>query len=408
MAVVEEDGRTNLIVNYLPQSLSDDEFTALFAQVGPLVNEKVVRDRSTGYSYGYGFVEYQSAEDAAKAIQQLNGFPIQHKNIKVSYSRPAGERNKDTNLYVANLGPQVTEDQLDAMFSPYGHIVTLTILRNMDTQTSKGTGFVRYNDKEEAQAAMATLNGSQTLPGAHGPLVVKLAEDHGKQKSAYFAQNAMGGGGGMGGGYGGGGGPGGGPGGSEATTRLYVGNLGQHMTEDYLMSMFSTYGTVTNIKLLGERGIAFIDFQTQAETDAAMANLNQAETIEGERYPIKVSYARNNNNSQRGRGGFGGGSGGRGGFGGGGGGGGYGGRGGGGGGYGGYDDGGAGGYAPYQDQGYVDYSQNQFRGPRPRGNPHRFNPMNRGMGGMGGMRDSGRGGGGRGMPLQPSHYPPQY
>lgn len=389
-----ESGKTNLIVNYLPQSLSDDEFTALFAQYGPLVNEKVVRDRTTGYSYGYGFVEYECAEDAAKAIQHLNGFPIQHKVIKVSYSRPAGERNKDTNLYVANLGPQVTEEQLDAMFSPYGNIVTLTILRNMDTQISKGTGFVRYNDKEEAQAAMTTLNGSQTMPGANGPLVVKLAEDHGKQKSAYFAQNAMGGH------FGGGGGSGG----SEATTRLYVGNLGQHMTEDYLMSMFSTYGAVTNIKLLGERGIAFIDYQTQGETDAAIANLNQAETIEGERYPIKVSYARNNNNGQRGGGRGGGGfspGGGRGGFGGGF----YGGRGGGGGvgggGYGGYEEGG---YAPYQDQGYVDYSQNQFRGPRPRGNPHRFNPMNRGMGGM---RDSGRGGG-RGMPPPLSQYPPQY
>jgi len=57
----------------------------------------------TGYSYGFGFVNYQRADDAIRAIQTLNGLQIQNKRIKVSYARPPGEDRKETNLYVTNL-----------------------------------------------------------------------------------------------------------------------------------------------------------------------------------------------------------------------------------------------------------------------------------------------------------------
>lgn len=59
--------------------------------------------QQTGYSFGFGFVEYQKPEDAAKAILQLNNLPVQHKRIKVSYARPPGEDIKETNLYIQNI-----------------------------------------------------------------------------------------------------------------------------------------------------------------------------------------------------------------------------------------------------------------------------------------------------------------
>jgi len=62
-----------------------------------------MRDFRTGYSYGFGFVNYQKADDAIRAIQTLNGLQIQNKRIKVSYARPPGEDRKETNLYVTNL-----------------------------------------------------------------------------------------------------------------------------------------------------------------------------------------------------------------------------------------------------------------------------------------------------------------
>ena len=85
--IMAELNKTNLIVNYLPQQFTDKEFHELFSKPGQLTASKIIRDRATGYSYGFGFVDYETEEDAANAISMLNGYKIQHKIIKVSYSR---------------------------------------------------------------------------------------------------------------------------------------------------------------------------------------------------------------------------------------------------------------------------------------------------------------------------------
>ena len=80
-----EDGedRTNLIINYLPQAMTDNELYSMFITVGQIVSAKIMRDKSSGYSYGYGFVHYQSPQDASKAIATLNGLQVSNKRIKV-------------------------------------------------------------------------------------------------------------------------------------------------------------------------------------------------------------------------------------------------------------------------------------------------------------------------------------
>lgn len=65
--------KTKLIVNYIPQFATEDDLATIFTPLGRVENIKIMRDYTTGYSYGFGFVKYFSEEDAAKAINQLNG-----------------------------------------------------------------------------------------------------------------------------------------------------------------------------------------------------------------------------------------------------------------------------------------------------------------------------------------------
>lgn len=51
---------TNLIVNYIPTTLSDDDFIKLFSSIGPIRSCKIVRDKSTHQSFGFGFCDYVS------------------------------------------------------------------------------------------------------------------------------------------------------------------------------------------------------------------------------------------------------------------------------------------------------------------------------------------------------------
>ncbi|XP_078042995.1 protein sex-lethal isoform X2 [Augochlora pura] len=181
-----DEPRTNLIINYLPQCMTEKDLYSLFVTIGPVESCRVMRDYKSGYSYGFGFVNYAKAEDAATAINTLNGLQVQNKRLKVSFARPSGEEIKETNLYVTNLPRNITESQIDDIFSKYGNIVQKNILKDKLTGLPRGVAFVRFDKREEAQEAIARLHG--TIPeGGSEPLSVKIAEEHGKQKAAYYA-----------------------------------------------------------------------------------------------------------------------------------------------------------------------------------------------------------------------------
>ncbi|CAB0030881.1 unnamed protein product [Trichogramma brassicae] len=180
------DDRTNLIINYLPQSMTEKELYSMFVTIGPVESCRVMKDYKTGYSYGFGFVNYAKAEDAATAINTLNGLQVQNKRLKVSFARPSGEEIKETNLYVTNLPRNITEKQVEEIFNRFGRIVQKNILKDKLTGLPRGVAFVRYDKREEAQEAINHLHG--TIPeGGSEPLSVKIAEEHGKQKAAYYA-----------------------------------------------------------------------------------------------------------------------------------------------------------------------------------------------------------------------------
>ncbi|XP_053617770.1 sex-lethal homolog isoform X3 [Plodia interpunctella] len=186
-----DSAKTNLIVNYLPQTMTEKDLYAMFMTVGPIESCRVMKDFKTGYSYGFGFVNFTREEDAARAIDTFNGYQLRNKRLKVSYARPSGDDIKETNLYVTNLPRAITEDQLETIFGKYGRIVQKHILRDKSNGTPRGVAFVRFDKREEAQEAIAALNN--VIPeGGTEPLSVKVAEEHGKQKAAYYAGWAAG------------------------------------------------------------------------------------------------------------------------------------------------------------------------------------------------------------------------
>uniref|UniRef100_A0A8C3CI78 ELAV like RNA binding protein 3 n=1 Tax=Cairina moschata TaxID=8855 RepID=A0A8C3CI78_CAIMO len=128
-----DDSKTNLIVNYLPQSMSQDELRSLFGSLGDIESCKLVRDKVTGQSLGYGFVNYVEAGDADKAISTLNGLKLQTKTIKVSYARPSSASIRDANLYVSGLPRAVGQRELEQLFARFGRIITSRILVDQGT-----------------------------------------------------------------------------------------------------------------------------------------------------------------------------------------------------------------------------------------------------------------------------------
>ncbi|XP_075225526.1 protein sex-lethal-like [Lycorma delicatula] len=182
----DQQSMTRLIINYLPQSTTEKELYGMFVTVGPVESCRVMKDHKTGYSYGFGFVNYTRPEDAALAIARLNGIEVKNKRLKVSYARPSSDDIKDTNLYITNLPKHYNEEDLENLFGKYGTIVKKNILKDKLTGMPRGVAFVRYDRRDQANEAIRALDG-YTPEGSPEKLSVKIAEEHGKRKAAYFA-----------------------------------------------------------------------------------------------------------------------------------------------------------------------------------------------------------------------------
>jgi cold-inducible RNA-binding protein len=83
---------TKLFVGSLSYSVNDDQLKDAFAAVGTVVSAKVIVDRDTGRSKGFGFVEMSSDEEAKAAVDQLNGKEIEGRAVAVSEARPQENR----------------------------------------------------------------------------------------------------------------------------------------------------------------------------------------------------------------------------------------------------------------------------------------------------------------------------
>jgi len=84
----------NIYVGNLSYDVAEDELKSLFAEFGEIESVKIISDRYSGQSKGFGFVEMPSNSEADQAIKALNGKFISGRNIKVNPADPGGKRSK--------------------------------------------------------------------------------------------------------------------------------------------------------------------------------------------------------------------------------------------------------------------------------------------------------------------------
>lgn len=81
-----------LFVGSLPWAVDDAKLAEMFSQVGTVVTAQVLKDRETGRSRGFGFVEMSTDEEAQEAVNKLNGSDIEGRKIVVNIARPREDR----------------------------------------------------------------------------------------------------------------------------------------------------------------------------------------------------------------------------------------------------------------------------------------------------------------------------
>ncbi|OEL29820.1 Polyadenylate-binding protein RBP47 [Dichanthelium oligosanthes] len=161
-----EDNRT-IWVGDLQYWMDENYLHSCFGPSGEVVTIKVIRNRHSGVSEGYGFVEFYSHASAEKALQNFSGhvMPNTDRAFKLNWaSYSMGEKRSelasDHSIFVGDLAVDVTDDMLLELFSSkYRSVKGAKVIIDANTGRSRGYGFVRFGDDNDKTHAMTEMNG---------------------------------------------------------------------------------------------------------------------------------------------------------------------------------------------------------------------------------------------------------
>ncbi|KAM8974229.1 CUGBP Elav-like family member 2 isoform 2-T2 [Pelodytes ibericus] len=184
-----------MFVGQIPRSWSEKELKDLFEPYGAVYQINVLRDRSQNppQSKGCCFVTFytrKAALEAQNALHNIKTLPGMHHPIQM---KPADSEKsnavEDRKLFIGMVSKKCNENDIRAMFSPFGQIEECRILRGPDglsrvpssnMESSRASqhccAFVTFSTRAMAQNAIKAMHQSQTMEGCSSPIVVKFAD----------------------------------------------------------------------------------------------------------------------------------------------------------------------------------------------------------------------------------------
>ena len=149
-------GVGTIFIKNLDQNIDNKSLYDTFSAFGNILSCKIMTDEN-GNSKGIGFVDYETQEAADSAIAKVNGMLLNDKKVFLCRFTPRNQR-KFVDIFIKNFGDQLDEEKLRKLLSQYGKITACKIAMD-ENGKSKGFGFCRYENPEEAEAAVQNLNG---------------------------------------------------------------------------------------------------------------------------------------------------------------------------------------------------------------------------------------------------------
>ncbi|XP_078359721.1 CUGBP Elav-like family member 3-A isoform X1 [Oculina patagonica] len=166
-----------LFIGQVPRTWDEKNLRPYFESYGQIHELTVLRDRLTRSHKGCAFLTFCSREAALAAQKDLHEKKTLPGMPNAMQVKPAeGEsRSEDRKLFIGMISKKATEDDLRMMFSPFGTIEELTILKDSDGK-SRGCAFLKFPTRMQAQNAIAEMHNSTTMEGCPSPIVVKFAD----------------------------------------------------------------------------------------------------------------------------------------------------------------------------------------------------------------------------------------
>ncbi|CCF40465.1 cutinase negative acting protein [Colletotrichum higginsianum] len=192
------DKSSTLFVGSLAWAVDDNSLYEAFQEFSDLTGARVVTDKATGRSRGFGYVDFATPEAAAAALEGSQGRELAGRAMNIDFSgqKPAGEGNpqarafdraqkhgdtvspESDTLFVGNLPFDVDQDTVRAFFSEAAEVTSVRLPTDPESGNLKGFGYVSFNSIDDAKTAFAQLNGQYVGEGRGGRGGTEKAQCH--------------------------------------------------------------------------------------------------------------------------------------------------------------------------------------------------------------------------------------
>jgi len=251
-----QDDCKSLYVGNLGPKVTQALLFEVFSSLGLVTSVKLITDKITQQNMGYGFVDYADHQTAEAAMNGLNGRDLYGQELRINWA-VAGGNKEDTSahhhIFVGDLSPEVDDNALWEAFKGFGSLSDARIMRDPTTR-SRGYGFVAFREHTDAQQAMRMMTGvflgSRAIRcnWANQKSAAKPSTSKSSDYESVLYQTP------------------------STNTTIYVGNIAPDTTEVMVRDVFEEFGAIEDVRIQGDKGYAFVKFQTHQTAADAIIN----------------------------------------------------------------------------------------------------------------------------------------
>lgn len=247
-------GNKTLYLGNLHPFVTEQTLQELFSGLGGITELKVIKDKATGVSAGYGFAKFADTTSATLALEKVNKATVFGQEVRVNWAFQKEQKEDSSqavHVFVGDLSSDVSDAMLHAAFQGCLGICDARVMWDHATGRSRGYGFVSFRTREDAEAAIAAMHGQ--FIGARRVRCgwAQHKTDNVVPMDPPLLDKA-----------------------DPTNTNVYVGNLAPDLTDAEVRRQFGAFGPIAEVKLYRKGSYGFVRFKSHDDAVKAIVGMN--------------------------------------------------------------------------------------------------------------------------------------